>query len=54
MKPAVRPQTAITAILNTAEPTMVPIPRSFFVTKVPIKFEHSSGAVVAKTQEYEF
>ena len=41
------PQTEITPkMLNTALPTMVPIPKSLLVTKVPIMFVKSSGALV--------
>ena len=41
------PQTDMTPkMLNTALPTMVPIPKSLLVTKVPIMFVKSSGALV--------
>ena len=43
-KPVNRPQHAGTArTLNAAEPTIVPIPMSHSVTKVPIKLINSSG-----------
>ncbi len=40
-------QAAIAKILNTALPTMVPIPMSPSVMKVPITFTNNSGADVA-------
>lgn len=46
--PAPIPQQAATAnILKTAEPTMVPIPISPSVIKVPITLTNNSGADVA-------
>lgn len=46
--PAPMPQQAATAkMLNTAEPTMVPMPMSPSVMNVPITFTKSSGADVA-------
>lgn len=46
--PAPMPQQAATAkILNTAEPTIVPIPISPSVMNVPMTFTNNSGLLVA-------
>ena len=49
-----RPHTLITPkMLKTALPTMVPIPRSLLVTKVPIILVKNSGALVPVMKSYE-
>ena len=49
--PPKSPQTEITPkMLKTAEPTMVPMPKSFLVTKVPITLAKNSGELVPKMQ----
>lgn len=48
------PQHAATAnILNTAEPTIVPIPISPSVINVPMTFTKSSGLLVAPAKNYK-
>lgn len=48
------PQHAATAnILNTAEPTIVPIPISPSVINVPMTFTKSSGLLVAPAENYK-
>jgi len=47
--PVQRPQTAMTPkILKTALPSIVPMPRSLSVTKVPIMLAKNSGELVPK------
>ena len=49
-----RPHTLITPkMLKTALPTMVPIPRSLLVTKVPIILVKNSGALVPVMTSYK-
>ena len=49
-----RPHTLITPkMLKTALPTMVPIPRSLLVTKVPIILVKNSGALVPVMTNYK-
>lgn len=38
-------------MLNTALPTIVPIPKSLLVTKVPMILVNNSGALVPKKNE---
>lgn len=46
--PAKRPQQAGTArILNTAEPTIAPTPKSLFVMNVPTELMNNSGLEAA-------
>ena len=50
--PLNNPQTEITPnMLNTALPTIVPMPKSLLVTKVPIILVNSSGALVPIDRE---
>ena len=51
--PVNKPQTAMTPkMLKTALPTIVPIPRSLSVTKVPMMLVKNSGELVPKLRKY--
>ncbi len=54
LRPEKSPQTAMTPnMLNTADPTMVPMPRSLSATKVLITFVKNSGELVPENRFYQ-